>query len=278
MFHEEILKLIENISPHARDYVHEAFENENIEVLYSIFTDQNKGVFIVVNNDDCCIFYASFLNEDNIEDILEVINNKAIEYITKINSKELCFNIDGNNLKIINLVRKLGFKSDMQGYYLEYMGKERTQLNSCNLIDKGFESSMLKEYIDLFDSAYYQLNIDNGWKINGYAVNEEQFHQKLIILNKLNQVRSFWLNNELVGAYIFQQNYITDIVIKPIFQNKGYGSYLLTHCVRDMCVNKSIKNIRLRVAKSNVGAKKLYEINDFVEIACFAEHTYEQVV
>lgn len=278
MFHEEILKLIENISPHARDYVHEAFENENVEVLYSIFTEQNKGIFIIVNNDDCCIFYASFLNEDNIEDILEVINNKTIEYIAKINSKELCFNIDGNNLKIISLVRKLGFKSDMHGYYLEYMGKERTQLNSCNLIDKGFESSMLKEYIDLFDSAYYQLNIDNGWKINGYAVNQEQFHQKLIILNKLNQVRSFWLNNELVGAYIFQQNYITDIVIKPIFQNKGYGSYILAHCIRDMCVNKSIKNIRLRVAKSNVGAKKLYEINDFVEIACFAEHTYEQVV
>ena len=45
-----------------------------------------------------------------------------------------------------------------------------------------------------------------------------------------------------------------------------------------MSVNKSIKNIRLRVAKTNVGAKKLYEKNGFVEIACFAEHTYGQVV
>jgi RimJ/RimL family protein N-acetyltransferase len=40
-----------------------------------------------------------------------------------------------------------------------------------------------------------------------------------------------------------------------------------------MTVNKSVKNIRLRIAKLNIGAKKLYERNGFVEIACFAEHT-----
>ena len=42
-----------------------------------------------------------------------------------------------------------------------------------------------------------------------------------------------------------------------------------------MIENNSIKNIRLRVAKSNVGAKKLYELNGFNEIAYFSEHTYE---
>jgi ribosomal protein S18 acetylase RimI-like enzyme len=41
-----------------------------------------------------------------------------------------------------------------------------------------------------------------------------------------------------------------------------------------MSVIKSINKIRLRVAKSNVGAQKLYERNGFVEIACFAEHTF----
>ncbi|SFB10290.1 GNAT family N-acetyltransferase [Clostridium frigidicarnis] len=278
MYNKEILMLIENISPHAKDYVDKAFENNKVEVLYSISTEQNKGVFIIVNNDDCCIFYASFLNENNVEQILEVINNKTKEYVSKIKSKEICFNVYGNNLKIINLVRKLGFKADMEGYHLEYIGEELPQLNNYNLTDKGFESSMSKEFVDLFDSSYYQLNIDNGWKINSHAVNEEKFHQELNELNKFSQVRSFWLNNELVGAYIFEQNYITDIVVKPIFQNKGYGSYILAHCIRNMNLNKSIKNIRLRVAKSNVGAKKLYERNNFVDIACFAEHTYVQVL
>jgi len=276
MSQEEILKLIEIISPHAMDYVYNSFENNNVEILYSILTDQNKGVFIKVNSDNCCIFYASFLNEDSIDEVLEIINNEIIERISILNSKELSFNIYGNNLKIINLVRKLGFKSDLDGYYLEYIGTKRSQLNEHILIDKGFENSMLEEFVDLFDSSYYQLSINNGWKTDSHDINKEQFHQRLNNLNKCKQMRSFWLNNELVGAYIFEQNYITDIVVKPIFQNKSYGSYILAHCIRNMNVSKSIKNIRLRVAKSNVGAKKLYERNDFVEIACFAEHTVEQ--
>jgi len=274
MSQEEILKLIELISPHGKDYVYKAFENNNVQILHSIFSEQNKGAFILVDNEECSIFYASFLNEDNIEESLEAISNITNEYISKGNSKELCFNVYGNNQKIIKLVRDLGFKSDIEGYHLEYIGKELPHLNKCNLTDKGFDSSMLKEFVDLFDSAYYQLNIDNGFKTNSHAVYEEQFHQKLNTLNNFNQVCSFWLNNELVGAYIYEQNYITDIVVKPIFQNKGYGSYILAHCIRNMRVNKSINNIRLRVAKSNAGAKKLYERNDFVEIASFAEHTY----
>jgi len=79
----------------------------------------------------------------------------------------------------------------------------------------------------------------------------------------------------LVGAYIFHQNYITDLVVKPTVQNKGYGSYILAHCIKNMSTNKFIRNIRLRVAKSNIGAKKLYERNGFIEIAYFSEHIYE---
>ncbi len=272
---KEILMLIDNISPHAKEYVEKAFENNQVDIIYSVSTEENKGVFIAVDNKDCCIFYAYFLNENNIEQILDIIKNKTKEYISKIDSKEICFNVYGNNLKIINQVRKLGFKVDMEGYHLEFIGKELPELNCCNLIDKGFKSDMLKEFINLFDSSYYQLYKDNGWQVNTNAINEEQFYKKLIDLDKHSQVHSFWINNELVGAYIFCQNYITDIVVKPTVQNKGYGSYILAHCIKNMSINKAIRNIRLRVAKSNIGAKKLYERNGFIEIACFAEHTYE---
>jgi ribosomal protein S18 acetylase RimI-like enzyme len=273
MFQEEIIELIEKISPHAKDYVSNSIKN--VEVLYSICTIHNKGVFIKVDNEDCCIFYASFQNEDRIEDVLEIIKFKTEEYISEMKLKELCFNVLGSNNRIIHLVRELGFKSDMDGYHLEFCGEDIPQLNNQNLIEKGFDSNMLKEFADLFDSAYYMLNINNGWETKSHTKNEAQFHEELITLNKLNQVRSFWLNDELIGAYIFQQNYITDIVVNPIYQNHGYGSYILAHCIRNMSVNKSINKIRLRVAKSNIGAKKMYERNGFVEIACFSEHTYE---
>ncbi|BCN29059.1 GNAT family N-acetyltransferase [Anaeromicropila herbilytica] len=274
MSQEEILKLIEYISPHAKDYVYQSYQK--VEVLYSINTLHNKGVFIIVDNEDCCIFYASFLNDANLEDVLEIIRDKTKEYLSKKITKELCFNVFGNNSRIINLVRKLGFVSDMEGYHLEYRGRKALpELEECNLIIKDFKDGMLKEMVHLFDSAYYKLNIDNGWTTTSHANMEEQFLEELSSLNELKQVCSFWLKDELVGAYIYQQNYITDIVVKPTYQNKGYGSYILAHCIRNMTENKSTTHIRLRVAKSNAGAKRLYERNGFVEIACFAEHTYK---
>lgn len=272
MTQEEMLELIEKISPHAKEYVYHSIKNA--EVLSAINNSHNKGVFIKVDNEDCCIFYASFFIDDNVKELLDVIRYKTIDYISKNKSKEICFNVLGSNLSIIDLVRKLGFKSDMEGYHLEYRGRDILQLNNNNLIDKGFDDSMIEEFVHLFDSAYYELNRNNGWETNNYAKNQTQFQQELNHMNTLNQVCSFWLEDELVGAYMFQQNYITDLVVKPSYQNHGYGTYILAHCIKFMSVNKSIDKIRLRVAKSNSGAKKLYERNDFVEIAYFAEHTY----
>ncbi|MDF2671936.1 MAG: N-acetyltransferase [Clostridiales bacterium] len=275
MYSEEILKLIGNISPHGRDYVGKAIEDNSVEILYIVNTEQNKGVYLVINNDKFCYFYASFINESNIKPALEIIKNTTKKYISKVNSKEICFNVYGKNIEIVSLVREMGFISDMEGYHLQYIGEELPELKNCNLVVKGFESSMIKEFVDLFDTSYYQLNIDNGWNINGYAVNEEGFQRKLNYLKELGQVASFWLNDELVGAYVIEQNnYISDFVVKPRFQNKGYGSYILAHCIRNMREDKAIENLRLRVTKSNISAKRLYERYNFIVVACFAEHTY----
>lgn len=65
-----------------------------------------------------------------------------------------------------------------------------------------------------------------------------------------------------------------DIVVNPIYQNKGYGSYILAHCIKNMKATKSIDIIRLGVVKTNTGAKRLYERNGFIEISSHAEHTY----
>ena len=162
----------------------------------------------------------------------------------------------------------------MDGYHLEYVGRNLPYLSVSTLTEKGFDDEMLDEFIDLFDRSYEQLNIENHWQVDAYARSVESFGQKLNLLNECGQVQSFWKDNQLIGAYIFEQNYITDIVVDPLYQNNGYGSYILAHCIRNMSGRKSIQNIRLRVAKSNSGAKKLYERRGFVPIACFAEHTY----
>lgn len=273
MLYEQVQKLVKKISPQARNYVEEMYKRDNVEILYSIETDTNRGLFLVAENNDCCILFASFINENNMDDILEIIRRRTKEYLDKANDKELCFNVYGENNKIIRLVRSMGFTSDMEGYHLEYMADELLRLRDSDLTYKKYDISMLKQFVELFDSAYYQINIDNEWDVDVYAKNKEQFNRKLLALNESDQVHSFWLRNELVGVYIYQDNYITDIVVDPAFQNKGYGTFMLAHCINNMSSNKHIKNIRLRVVKSNTGAKRLYERNGFVEIAHFAEHT-----
>jgi hypothetical protein len=57
----------------------------------------------------------------------------------------------------------------MEGFHLQYIGEGLLKLNDSIFAEKGFESSMIKEFVDLFNISYYQLNIDNGWNINGFA-------------------------------------------------------------------------------------------------------------
>jgi ribosomal protein S18 acetylase RimI-like enzyme len=276
MYFEEILQMIENISPHARDYVIREMKNNNVEILYCLEKEQNRGAFVKVDTPECCIFYASFLNESDIDPVVELIKDNIKDYILKTTPKEICFNIYGNNKKIIKLAKEIGFEVDMEGFHLQYMGRQLPQLNDCGLSVEEYKPNRLNEFVDLFDSAYYNLAKDNGWETNYNALNPDKLNQKLTCLNRHKQVVSFWIKDTLIGTYLFEKNYITDIVVRPQFQNKGYGSYMLAHCIKNMSINKNVENIRLRVSKSNVGAKKLYQTNGFIEMACFAEHTYRQ--
>ncbi|MNN51332.1 ribosomal-protein-alanine N-acetyltransferase [compost metagenome] len=90
------------------------------------------------------------------------------------------------------------------------------------------------------------------------------------------QVRSFWLQDRLAGAYITDGEYVRDLVVAPEFQNCGYGRTILHRCVNDMRSRTDGGNIYLRVAGSNTGAKRFYERNQFEAIARFAEHTYRR--
>lgn len=103
MYFEEILQMIENISPHAKDYVSRELKNNNVEILYCLEEERNRGIYIKVDSPNCCIFYASFLNECYIEAVLELIKDTINDYISKTTAKEICFNIYGKNEKVIKL-------------------------------------------------------------------------------------------------------------------------------------------------------------------------------
>jgi len=268
---EQLLGLIEKISPHAKKYVQDAIKSVTVE--HFVYTDQDKSVFLFVDDGDCCIFYAASIEGPFDEVTLGQIQEKTLKHMKLTCAEEICFNVYGENIGMTMLVRKMGFKSDMEGFHMGYQ-RDCPNLKDDRLTTKNFDDSMILDIVDLFDSAYEALNRDNHHEINGYRRQIEEFKQKINRIKVKDQVQFFYSMDQLVGAYVIEQDYITDLVVNPIHQNKGYGTYLLSHCIEKMR-SKGIDMIKLRVAKSNRAAKRLYERFGFIQIASYAEHTYK---
>ena len=274
MINEKILNMIEKISPQAKDFVSNGFNNNNVKVYYFNDKKASNGTFLSVENEVYTILYAYFFEDSNSVAILKLIKDKIVHHSLNKSSKELCFNVYGRNTKIIDLIRKLDFCLDAEGYHFQYDDDRLLKHDGHPLVEKNYDSLYIKQCTNLFDSAYYQLDRDNGWETNTYSNNEASFNKKICALNRLNQIKTFWIEDHLIGAYTFEENYITDIVVHPSYQNKGYGKTILAKCIQQMNLNIPLKEIRLRVMKNNIGAKRFYEANNFKEIAYFSEHTY----
>ncbi|WP_036666980.1 GNAT family N-acetyltransferase [Paenibacillus sp. UNC217MF] len=273
---EDILRLVGHISPQAREFVSEAFREQAVSVFHYSRTEEVHGVFCAAENDDCTIAYVSFLkiSMNELTFILGLIDATIRTFLEEGDGKELCFNVYGENEEVIAFIRSIGFQSDMEGYHLIYTKTEVPDVPTSQLIEKQFEPSMLQEFIELFDRGYLQLQLENGQITDWHSSNRVEFLNLLQNKTRSDELRSFWLDNQLIGSYLIHNNYIQDLVVNPDYQNCGYGSMILAHCVAHMRANKGIDNVCLRVAKSNWRAKRFYKRNHFEEQASFAEHTY----
>ncbi|ULO07633.1 GNAT family N-acetyltransferase [Paenibacillus sp. 19GGS1-52] len=269
----KVCQLISLISTGARNYVHDAFINQTITLVHYEESHDNHGVFCVVENVDCIIAYAAFSRYSHDETLINLMAKSLQRHLDPNETREVCFNIYGCNEEIVVLAKKLGFATDMEGFQLQYdFSKENKTLEMAPLVEKGFSSAMLDDFIQLFDKAYYNLKVENGW--NTETPSKDAFLQSMLSYESEDRVRSFWIEDTLIGAYIIAGEFIRDFVILPEYQNRGYGSLMLKNCIHRMANIMGMKKIFLRVAKTNSGAKRFYERNDFIEQSNFAEHTF----
>lgn len=272
-----ILQLISLISTGAEEYVRSGFERAAASVLYYGESGANQGVFCLVEDDDCVIAYAAFRKLNELDRLLAVMKQGISPYLQVSEQREICFNVYGSNAEIVRFVRGLGFVSDLEGYQLKYVNDGRFPAEEVSLLqEQGFAPDMLEHFIVLFDAAYEQLSLENGWDTDKNRRAPEPFLRMLEDYEASGQVRSFWLQDRLAGTYITEGQYIRDLVVAPEFQNCGHGKTILHRCVSRLGNRLNGGNIYLRVAESNAGAKRFYERNQFVPIARFAEHTYRR--
>lgn len=268
--YEDILDLISDISPMARDYVENNYENTTI--LHAYNSKEGKGVFLKVQSEDLCIYYANFPDDSSLLPLSSINKELSTDSPSDL---ERCFNVHGRNKGIIELIQSKGYVLDMEGYILRHSDPTPKDIDLGELKVGIFSPNMCEDFVKLFEEAYLKLNQENGWDTKSYSKNSDYYCRQFIKLQEKESKKSFWHQGTLVGCFIVDDNFITDIVVHPNFQGKGYGTLMLKYCISFMREKKDISDIYLRITKSNTGAKQLYERNGFAVISHFSEHTYK---
>lgn len=271
----KVCRLISLISTNAENYVHDAFNNQTVTLVHYEESHLNHGAFCMVENEDCIIAFTAFTRYSRDDTLLNLMEKRLNRHLSPNEAREVCFNIYGRNKELIQFAKKLGFATDMEGFQLQYdFSKEMKMPETYPFVEAGFSPDMLGNFIQLFDKAYYGLNVENGWSTETYQKDQDHFLNALQSYESEKRVRSFWIDDKLIGAYIITGEFIRDFVIHPEYQNRGYGSLMLKNCIHRMAKVMGMKSILLRVAKSNWGAKRFYESNNFIELSNFSEHTF----
>jgi len=113
-------------------------------------------------------------------------------------------------------------------------------------------------------------DIEELCAIDNACFNQQEIEMNLRLHQLLNDTQyTIFIalkSNILIGkAHICWQHdhaLLSDIAILPKFQNQGFGSALLTHCV-NFCLNNSQYNLKLTVSTNNINAIQLYTRLDF---------------
>lgn len=267
--------LIRKIYPEAEEFVRQGRKDGSLVTCLHFPSVDNAGAFCVVVKADFSVSYLSF--EQDLEDtvLTDVIWAELVPHIEKdLSQHSFYLNINGRNKCALRWAQEAGFRMEMHGYKMGYRGGLPDEVSMAGLQARGYQERDLQTILTLFDRAYRQLNDENGWRTDWHALNAPSFRRHLIERDKAGEFVTFWDGDDLVGAYILQGIYLSDLAVDPNRQNRGLGAFILTHSLRKMLVEKKAREVRLNVAFTNTGAKRFYERHGFVEIGCFADHIY----
>ncbi len=261
---QETLKLLMKISPQAADFV-----SQN---PYEIIVMEPGGIALCLTAGDMGFIYCSF-TQDPAPEVASSIRANTQTMLENKSLSEVCFNCYADNKSLIRMAQKLGFITDMCGHQMELATDISTHDFPPGCILHGFEDTKPLEAGALFDMAYKELNEANGWSLDAFTRGSEAFLNNLRDKAKSGEAGGLDLGGNLVGAWICQKDYISDLVIHPDYQGQGLGGAVLAHIVNQYRA-RGYARIRLRVAESNSAAYRFYRKHGFEQISHFWESTY----
>jgi len=267
-----MLELLSLIYPGPPEAVEEARRSGALHALHSHPGPDNPGIFALIDWPEIVVGYLSFAG-DLRDEFSSLILEAFQPYLLPGLNREVCFNVNGRNPRAIQFVQSLGFRLDMLGVKLAYRGPRLPEPVHPAWRVEGYRPGTAQDYAALLDRAYQPIFTAIGSPPDPHLQEINGFTQELEMLESLGGVYSFWIGDRLVGACLVHGDYIRDLAVDTAYQNQGLGSSILAAVVNNR-LSRGAVEVRLDVAMANAGARRFYARHGFIEIGCFADHTF----
>lgn len=271
--------MLSKINRSAKKIFEQAYEQQFLKE-YLIYDDKdNRGVMTVIEDKDYYAIQISFERDINSFNIIKPVHDKIESIILMKGNKDLYLNINAYNNTIVNYFRNYGFTQDSYGF--EYsMNKTAEKINELynfkldeGLSFKKFENSEAQNYLNLIEDSFMEQDLMCGEK-SELGENTVSWLKKA---DENNDFGALWKDDCLIGIYVLDGEYISNIAVLSEYKGRGYGTLMLNHCLKDIFINKEYNDTYLYVYSVNIKAQKMYLKNGFEVNAFYSENTYSRV-
>lgn len=271
--------MLSKINRSAKEIFEQAYENQFLKECFIYDDKDNRGIVTIIEDEGYYSIQVSFERDINSYNIIKPVHDKIKSIISIKGNKDLYLNINAYNATVINYFRNYGFVQDSCGF--EYrMNKTAEKINELynfklaeGLSFRKFENSEAQNYLNLIEDSFMEQCLMCGEK-------SELGENTVLWLKKANEKNEFsalWKDDCLIGMYVLDKEYISNIAILSEYKGKGYGTVILNHCLKDIFINKEYNDTYLYVYAVNIKAQKMYLKNGFEVSAFYSENTYNGI-
>ncbi len=279
-----IQNLLSNINLTALEMWNKYYPSSKIKKCLFYESDANAGQITAMEIDEQITIYLSFAKPVEDDATLGHIKHQVMSIISSLNSeKPIILSIWGGNKNCLSLFEDKHFEVISSAILFRHNGHESTQytndkVSETNLLVKPFSEEVFDKYIILLDDAFEELLLRNNRPLRPHSIHRKRILEGFKTAANLNNFYTFWKENELIGLYILEKNYIDMLAVHPKFQKRSYGTIMLNHSLNLMIKERNEKEVYLYVQKMNTEAQAFYRKRGFTEISEFIDYLYHEEV
>ena len=229
---------------------YEEAKSKNEIVFESLY---DNGFIFIRNNEESYGVRISFVSE---------MNTKIYDVITPYlyGEKEVYFIVNYLNKDIIHFLTdhcKLLYHSyEMQNHSLD-------KFHISTIQTRDYEEQQFHQYIDVLGEGFVPIRRSLGLEpYNWYQHYQEEAKQRFTELSKNKNIKGYFVNDELIGVIMVDDQEIDTICVRTDYQKQGIGGQLLLKAIQ-MIKEKGYNSAFLGVLAENQSATELYQKHGF---------------